>query len=386
MAYRKELLREARRYRTCPPPHIMEDPRHFESLARHRRICPYCAAGTDQENPWHTLFDNIIRMAGPRDEMAEAGDIQPGEFRCIRPDRGTWRDGNYYSPPMVLVLEKTGTISDDLRVAQVYHDTGLAGPGDLVLTGEQTGREELFVETWNIYTLKAGYLGPPVGRRQDADIIQSVQKMADDPEYLPEWAMLTRPLADEDARIYFRRLEIEVGYSFASQAVEALMDELEGSEPVLVYDSDEEIREAVRAVMPSVSWNLTPETPGEILAFAQLPPEETAMAASDGTEETVPGNLFLLKEGRIASCRTVRVRILGWSPIATGVEMIGQIMELPADLNQSSLYCYLHDPETGVQSPQDDDWDEKEGRFRVVFHCPAETEGRLSFAVVGEAE
>lgn len=120
----------------------------------------------------------------------------------------------FYNPPLVLVLEDVGEISDDLWVAQTYHDIYLAGPGDLILSAEQTGTDELFVECWNTYRLNTKDLDPPLGQIS-LDIMEAIEILREDSDAYPVWAFQTKPLTNHDVRIYFRELEAEVARIFS---------------------------------------------------------------------------------------------------------------------------------------------------------------------------
>lgn len=381
MSTRRNLLTLARRYRTCPPPNQHPSPECEKNMKHHLRVCPYCAADSGLAD-WRALLDSISPVLSPKPEPGQG--ILPGQLRYISSDQACWREGYFYSPPLVLILENDPSLSDEIRVAQTYPDIGLAAPGDLILTADQTGWNDLFVECWNTYPLRAGFLGPIVGAVSEKNLA-SVRRMEGDPTASPKDALLPRPLKEEDPRVYFRELEAEVGYTFASRAVESLMTEHERPLLRLIDASPEELQNAIQGLKPKVEWHPAPDTPEAVFALAHLSSDAWAMAAADPGDETVPGNLFLLKKGRVQMFQTVPVQIHGWTPVEEGVEIFGQVGDIPESLGTSILLGYLYCGEGRIVSPLETEWDAAESRFRIVFsNADPKARCELSLAVVGE--
>jgi hypothetical protein len=212
MYSRKSALSQAKVFRTCPPSHIANDFRYKSDMQRHAAICPYCSLQVREEQKrWEKLTaliqDTLTANASP---PHDDDNISPGQLRHIKAERGRWHEGYFYNPPLVLVIE---SFSQDVRVAQTYHDIYLAGPGDLILSEEQTGIMPLFAECRNTYWVKAAHLDRPAGKT-DADIATIVNRLARDTPAYPDRALQPKPFADQDVRIYFRELEAQVAEMF----------------------------------------------------------------------------------------------------------------------------------------------------------------------------
>lgn len=210
MYSRKTALSRAKQYRTCPPSFIAEDPSHQENMRRHREICPYCSSRiAETVKAWE-----VLTAALPKPEYRNIRkEILQGELRQIRSDLGRWRGRYFYNPPLVLVLTTARYLSEDISAVQTYHDVYLAGPGDLILSYEQTGTEELFAECRNIYRVKTDDLDSPQGFLR-SDIVEAIKKLEQFPEAYPDWALHPKPLTADDARIAFREIEAETASVF----------------------------------------------------------------------------------------------------------------------------------------------------------------------------
>lgn len=220
MHSRKSALTRAKQYRTCPPlrqaqgPNIADDQAYRENLNRHLEICPYCSAQpTENTKIWERLSNAIQESPSPFIPSPESDIILPGQLRHMRSESAKWREGYFYNPPMVLVLETDGETGKNVRVAQIYHDVCLAAPGDLILP--EIHREEIFAECWNTYIVSAADLEGS-HRQVMPEVTDAAIGLEKNPEACPSWALHPKPLTDNDPRIYFRELEIEVGKVFQS--------------------------------------------------------------------------------------------------------------------------------------------------------------------------
>lgn len=216
MYSRISALSQARKYRTCPPPYIADNPSHNKYLQQHMGICPYCSLQVMEERDnWNNLTRHIQDFFYPPSQPKNHDKVLKGQLRYIRSDMGKWHEGYFFNPPLVLVLEYPDDISGHILTAQTYHDIYLAGPEDLILSNDQTSvGDELFVECWNIYTLNIENLGPAIGQ-VTSDIIEAVRKLEKNAEAYPAWALMPKPFKNHDTRIYFRELETEVSSIFS---------------------------------------------------------------------------------------------------------------------------------------------------------------------------
>jgi len=248
MYTRKQALSLARQLKTCPPPGVKTDHRFKIQVQRHIDICPFCSTDLkDDLDAWRKLSEDIgkdIRLPGAQTR------IMAGQIRKLDPGLACWQGDYFYTPPTVVIL-KTGYGTDrDILVAQVWQDRLMAGPGDLVPPENMvTGMGELFVEPWNIYTLEENFLGPCLGSL-DPQVLDWAIKMDDNPEDLPDWALIPMAMKDEDPRIYFRETEIELGFTFASMAADELL--IQAKQP-LVELNVKELTAAIQDKIPAIT-------------------------------------------------------------------------------------------------------------------------------------
>lgn len=375
---RKYSLGWARRIRLCPPPQVEADPMHKRHLSRHRSLCPYSHEEGEVE-AWETLARKLGSMAPP----PRPGPIGPGSLCVICQELGTWQEGLYYNPPAVLVLEETARLGDDLLVAQVYHDITLAGPGDLILSPERSPVGEILVESWNVYTLCKGALEAPAGK-VDAHVLAGVRALMEDPEAYPAWAPVPPPLEPEDPRIYFREMELQVGYLFSAGAVQELLEAFEGPSLRLAYDSVESICAALRTIQPSVSWERAPRSTQEAVITARFPAYHYAMAASSTGKEALVANRVLLREGRIETIDPVQgeIHLRSKEP---GKTRVGGRLTLPAGKARGDLLCFMQ-KEDGVLQPHTElHWDPQEKSFLASFKGAHSPEGAVFLTLIEEA-
>jgi len=379
MQNRKFSFILAKQMRTCPPPAVRDDPNQRQEYDKHLAICPYCSdPDTAEREAWEILGRHLKQLSAARERPMEK--VIPGQLRFVRHDLAGWRDRLFYNPPLVLVLQNVRAVADDVLVAQTYFDLSMAGPGDLILTERQTPVGGLFVETWNAYTLKATDLGASPGSI-DAGITIEVKILQEDPDDYPDWAMIPRPFVDHDPRIYFRELEVEVGYAFSSRSVSKLMAELEAPPLRLVYDSARGLQEAMRKTVPGTRWKRPPLSREEVLALAELPIERLPLAAAPWKGQSTSANLIRMEGGRVTAIDPIALEIHGQSG---ALSLSGRVVDLPGDLKDSRFICLLDLEGRQPLAPVRDEWDEATGDFLVDFCYSEDVEWRLKAAVVFE--
>jgi len=386
MYSRKLALSLAKQFRTCPPSSIKKSPSHKQFFQRHHAICPYCSTGLNEDQTyWEKLTDRITDSFLMKQTVTDAADVITGQLRNIRPDLGTWREGYFYKPPCILVLNESETIPDSITVAQTYHDICLASPGDLILLQEHTGAAELFIECWNTYTLKKEFLGNLAGQVTD-EIVHVVMELEKNPESLPTWAMLPKPLSEHDPRIYFRELEVEVGYTFASQAAGELIAELEAPELRpglrLIYDESGKAQEAITEKVSGVQWPVRPRTVEEAFAAAELPADRLPLAADDTEVKSFVGKRVIFRNGRMDAIDPIKIDIYKTHRISGGVAVSGRIMGLLEKMDHSEVICFLEVSETGLVESDAFDWMEKNGSFVAEFNAKCEGKWKLCIALI----
>lgn len=372
MATRKAALRIARQYRTCPPPHIRNDPRHSADMENHRRICPYCRTPPeDVSTPWAPLMARLRLVAGSASPQIQPA--APGQLRYLRPDLARWRDGFFYNPPLVLLLRDLSISPRVFKAAQTYHDLLLAGPGDLIVQDSDDPSDGWFIETWNCYAVRADDLGGRVVDSAAPAVLSAAVAMEADPDALPPWAPLPRPIADDqDPRICFRELEGAVGHAFAP-------------EPRLDHLTVRTLLEGLERVAPDAYLEETPETAPAVLAALQFPPDRLGLAAEDGDAPVRFANLVTLKGGALAAVEPLPAHIFDTTRDAGVLTVDGRIADLPVRVKGSRFFACLKSAAGAFHSPAFHEWDEATGSFLVHFELPeSEEEGALYMAVAQE--
>lgn len=375
----RPALALVKQYRTCPPPHMFSAPGSSDFIKQHVLICPYCASmDFSSYKEWDEFVENWKNECPP--PGLEGEEILPGQVRFVRPEMAVWREGLYYNPPGVLVLEKTAGVPDIYRVAQVYHDTSLAAPGDLVVDKALTDAGDIMVECWNTYSMKGTYLGSAVGRVPD-EVLSFVIRMEKDPGFIPHWSAKPLPMEEEDVRVYFREIEVEVGYVFASAAVSELMADMERPRLFLVYDSGEKMKKDLSRRIPGVSWPERFDTLEEGLAAARLPLEHYAMAAADDASEVEAANFVLVKGGIVWEIRPIHAEILQKAIVTGGVTIGGRLINMPNYKGERRLLAFLPREGRTMLRASELKWDESTGHFTATFRPSENGYGNLKLAL-----
>ncbi len=383
MYSRKLALSLAKQYRSCPPHRIREDPGQEASLKRHRAVCPYCAGSDFQDQEaWHLLGKELKRKRFSTQNPDAASGLRPGQLCFVKSDLSMWRGHYFYNPPLVLITKESASMLDDVLVAQTYHDVYLAGPEDLIVPADDSPLDSCFVECWNIYTMKAAHLGPPLGRLSER-ILKGVLTAVEQPDFHPEWAGLPRPFSENDPRRFFRELELEVAYTFSSQSVSELLEDIEAPPLKLVHGSPAALQSEIRRTIPGIRWMREPRSIEEALCLAELPADRLPLAAEDDPEHKQNANLIRIGNGRVESFDPVDMVIYGRSGALT---VSGRITGLPKDLTHSRLIAFLEPEEGQPISPGECEWKEETGDFLIVFPGLEHGHGRLKAAVVFETE
>ena len=376
MYSRKIALGLARQIRRCPPHGMFKDPDRAAELAQHLAVCPHCA-----EAPHETLR---LPATLPFEAEAPAG-AAAGQIRYIRSEKAGWRQGYHCNPPMVVVLEIREEISDDILVAQIYDDTILAGPGDLILDGDCTGAGELFIETWNSYTLKAADLGTLMGQ-VPAPVVDAVRRMKADPGDAPPWAPLTVPMKEDDPRRHFRELEVETAFFFSSQAAGELMAELESPLPDVIYASLAEFMEAIAEKVHGIRFPWAPESLEDALASAEFPSHILPMAAADDRERIVIGKRVIFRDGQLAVYEPMEVAVFKTHRAAGGgIAFSGRFPVAPESRPVHAVFRYAASDGVLIEPAAEPRWDVETGAFYVAFDAPPGDWRELRAAVIYEA-
>ncbi|MBN1106432.1 MAG: hypothetical protein JXL84_23715 [Deltaproteobacteria bacterium] len=332
--------------------------------------------------PWDTLARRINSMVGQAHPEGREAPPAEGSICLVKQERGRWKDGYFYNPPAVLVLERSESLSDAVLVAQTYHDVTLAGPGDLILPKDRSPLGEMFVEAWNTYTLRLRDLTPSPWRVEQS-VLQALKTLESDPAAYPEWALHPRPMDSEDPRIYFREMEVEVGYVFSSVAASGLIDELEGGFPRLAYSTLGEAVNDIREKAPGIRWLREPVSIEQALATALFPPERYALAAASEDRDVSHANLVTVRSGRVIRIEPIEAEVFERFEESGGL-VIGGCLSPPPDQEILEVLCFLQTRDGDFVSPEKAVCDEK-GHFRARFPGSFMDESELYVAAIREA-
>ena len=383
MHSRKHALSIARSIRTCPPVAVLRKPGDSDAVARHKAICPSCSAEPLEEIvAADELAEKMMSFIPPPQKTAPLP-ISVGQFHYVNPAQGSWRDNYYYNPPMVMVLNTRSKTLDEIRVAQVYNDILLAGPGDLILDEDMTGGAgDLFVECWNIYTLRSAWLGSMVGMVSQ-EVLDAVQAMEKDPHFSPPWAALPVSMRDGDPRIEFRKLEVEVAYTFAARAAGELMAEYAASDENPVIDL-EKLKETLTDLMPGI--RIPPgsavSTVEDILATARLPEERVRLAAADTAGKQIVGNQVTVANGQVTAIAAVEVQILDVHERDDGlIGFIGIIPPIVPPSSRQLIFRFAESDDAAI-APEDSEYNADTGTFTVTFTASSTDWKKMRIAVI----
>jgi len=361
MNSRKHALALARRFRTCPPSNAVSLPETDARMAAHRRRCPLCT-DLGHDASWELIARRIAEL-NPASPASTSTMPTPGQLVPIASRLACWREDLFYTPPVVLVLSVCERLAGAVQVAQVYHDVLLAGPGDLIVRDPVFGPDAFFIECWNRYTLRHEDLAAPLAVLP-ASVVQAVDAMGRDPSALPAWAPLPVALIDEnDPRLAFRRMEVEVGFVFASAAADDLVDRIAPAGPGLA--SADEVQEALRRLVPEVRWRSTPTDAEALLAVAGLPAEFYPLAAA-GEEVVIWGRRVDLVKGGPVRIHPFTPRLEHVEPLAenrTGLS--GRVDAVSRSGQRTKLLAALTLPAQPSIRCDTVDWDPQSGNFYI---------------------
>ncbi len=346
MHSRKTALSLAKQFRTCPPPDIRDHPAHSDHMRRHCARCICCSEDDSYDiESWESLAQQLQSFSTFQTSVKEAVDLQPGQIRRMAGNLGRWIEDRYYTPPWVMILDVSLMESGRLQVAPIYHDTALATPGDLILQPHQTGLTRLFVECWTTFYINSDQARTLLGN-VSGDIVQAVNQMSVDPDTLPEWAELTRPLTDDDPRSCFRKLERDVSRIFSTPAdnetateTHAAASQPHSSAPLSSFGDTEKAVADIRAVIPAMQWPIEPVIPEEVFALAQFPPDQMPLAAAGGDVRTVIAKEIHIHDHTVTSVTPLLVEIYMTHPVQNGVAVSGRLVELKEAKISPRLIC-----------------------------------------------
>jgi len=381
MYTRKQALAIARQIRTCPPPEIRNNPKYAGENSLHLAKCPFCSTGRSMElDACHILAQGFKQHSQVTDLA-----ISPGRIMNIDPTFSCWRNNDYYTGPVVVILKIQEKPVDTVLVAQTWHDIYLASPGDLVVpepSGQQ-GPEKLFIETWNIYTLRKNLLGECRGDVSEK-IVQATLEMNENPGFLPAWARRPMPLGKEDPRLSFQQLEIKTSTIFT---------DLSADQPAAITEQKnlyisgpvDKLMEKIKALMDGISWSWTPETIQTCFAAIGFAPESIPLSAAGRDQKEIIAAYFKIKEGNVKAVKPVSCIILHENILPEQFTVTGKILNLPHGVNAGSFRCYLENKVRKTLFSGQWTWDENSRYFLARFKKTLEPGDRISIVIMDHA-
>lgn len=383
MYTRKQALSIARQLRTCPPPSVKKKLKQSKEVRRHIDICPFCSTDLKKElDAWLTLSENFNSSFKSMVSTNDQKEIRTGQIRVLKKSLGCWRDDYYYNVPVIAVIDDKSDIDDEVLVAQTWHDIYMASPGDLVLPENLIkGFDELFIETWNIYTLKKEYLGTCLGQ-VDRKIVKDVLRMNQEPGFLPKGAVKPMPLEKNDPRKYFQELEIETGFTFAVKAVHELMEENTLSIYSNIAEPVDNLIDIMNSRVHGLSWAWPPGTVEECLSTVWFAPESIPLAAAEDDQKEIIAAYITLKDGKIEELKPVACIIHYEKSTADSYSITGVIPGLSSDLPAESFNCYIVNSEAKSLFPGEWSWEGRDKNFLARFDKPLEKHEKISICII----
>ena len=314
--------------------------------------------------PWGDLVHSLRRTFAEGATRHE-GPPRPGEIRLIRPELGRWHEGCYYTPPAVLLLKPIEGVQSAFRAAQVYGDADLAGPGDLVLEPACTGTMELMVECWNSYPVMSDQLGGRLGDVSE-EVLKAVSDLAEDPWRYPEWAVVPAALGDDDPRVYFRELEVEVAHLFARDAVSAVLEAMENRR-FQIQTVGGSIEQDLRRIQPKIRIGRGWRTPEEALVLAGFPAEEYALAADEKERVIVGANYVLVQDHLVRKILPVHVELFPREWKSGRMVIGGRFLDPPRPEGELRLLIFLSRGNAPLVPPYNVVFDAETGDFSADF-------------------
>ncbi len=306
--------RSAWRMRCCPPDDLLYGETTKE-LTEHLQFCPWCKEERDTSNN-NPNFPILQKMDAEKEKALP----EPGQLWSIKQSLGNWGPkGRYYSPPLVVIVEVTAT---SVTVFQSYGDMALAGSDDLPFQTDLIG----FSQPWNRYSL----------RIDDLDMCYGVVSYIPKKEFLPSQRLYEQSAETGSLFWFFRQMEVETGYFFASQAIQPLMFEHEELDVEITADILNLLKNDLTN-MESQLLNLGlifPDHPLsdpsviDLLTCARAPDGLLPLAAADCETSSEYALSFTLKNEKITSVEVTGIHITTWKREGPLLHVSGNLTDI----------------------------------------------------------
>lgn len=268
------------RMRCCPPDALLFG-KNTRELQRHLRTCPWCS----EERQQHLTETFSFPEIKPTREKTKLP--SPGELWSLKQELGGWGPKNrYYAPPLVVII---ASHKHSVEVCQTYGDTQLAGEDDLEFESNKIG----FCQPWNRYTLRLEDLASCFGA-----VFSSI-----DQRFFTAGKKQEQPFETGSLLWFFRQMEVETGFFFATKAVATLMNQYENN------------IQTVAQQLKKHGLNLPkqlPDTLHDLVLKIKIPDEMLPMAAADKEAPQEYGLLLTLENNTVSAPEFIGLHISHW--------------------------------------------------------------------------
>ena len=219
----KRAWQTAFELRTCPDGATLFAEPPNEQLQRHLQMCHVCREKREIPVEQRDAWEELLRRFGAAAQKPATSILPvPGQVWSLHRSLAGWgKDGYFYQPPRILLLEKIEA-AKGFRAVQLSGDRYLMAEGDVWLD-DRFG----FAEGWNCYSVHEKALNGCWGAIADGLLGQALQIAG----------QKHTPVAEDSILYFFRRLEISVGARVALPSVAVLVEEWERTAPTLKVNS-----------------------------------------------------------------------------------------------------------------------------------------------------
>ncbi len=332
IAAQKLVLQTVIPKRTCPPEDLLLHRQEDRMVQKHVQSCVFCRERLEMGQEHPELSDITSAIAGCDERKGETDrEPAPGQIWTLKSHLAGWGpEAAYFNPPLVLIVSLPPAPIQAVRVAQIFHEPDLAGPGDVYLSPEKG-----LAQAWNVYTLAAADLESCRGTVEDEslnDIVTQTGQSHIDPE--PHSVLQA-----------FRELELKTAYIMASRslfsalAAENSTENISPEIELLASDDPDSVRRQIQAAHPELILPSDPNLSAKaLLGLAYW--DNLPLAAADADEEITINCLWLDYEQEVHLCpgRAV-ITVLDHSE--HGLFIAGRITE--ARIEPKAMYAWWVD-------------------------------------------
>jgi hypothetical protein len=190
-------------------------------------------------------------------------------------------------------------------------------------------------------------------------------------------------MQDDDSRIHFRELEVEVANTFSARAAAELMDQYEASGSFLLDHTPAELRKTLAEMVPGIQFLDTARSVEDLLTSARFPDEMLPRAAADTAGNKIVGNRVVMSQGRLVRIEPVEADLSGvHEPGAGSVGFSGRLI-VEGEMPPPDQVRFRLETKSGrLILPEVLNYDISTGSFTVTFSVPSINWKRLCWAII----